>query len=60
MERSKLNKEKYLRRKKKAPESRLKLSSVFKEINRLRNEIKGVLISEQDLTQLSFQLVKRN
>jgi hypothetical protein len=58
MKRSKLNKEKYkiynLRRKgHKESVNRLKKRLIL-------NGIKGVVTSEQDQTQLSFQLVKRN
>ena len=59
MKRSKQNKENYLRRKG-APESMMELSSIFKEVNTLKNRIKGVMTSGQDSTQLSFQLVKKN
>ena len=38
--------------------STIELNPVFKAINRLRNEIKEVGTLGQDLTQLSFQLVK--
>lgn len=50
----------YKLRRKGAPGRKMKLSPVFKEINRFRNVIKGVVISGQDPTQLSFQVVKRN
>ena len=67
MKRKKLSKEKYKMyslRRKETPGSRLELKQ-SKEINRLKkslmlNGMKGVLISWQDPTQLSFQLVKRN
>lgn len=44
-----------------APGSEKELNPVFKEINRLNmlNGIKGVVILEQDPTQLSFYLLKR-
>ena len=35
-------------------ESGMKLNPVLKELNRIRNEIKRVITSEQDATQLSF------
>ena len=38
----------------------MKLNSLFKEINKLRNEIKVVVPSGQDPTQLSFQFVEKN
>lgn len=41
-------------------ESRMELNPVSNEMNRLRSEIKGAMISEQDLTKLSYQLVKSN
>ena len=68
MKRSKLSKEKYKMynlRRKGAPGSGMELSPVFKEIRRLEkslilNEIKEVVTSRQDPTQVSFQPVKRN
>ena len=51
MERRKLSKEKNLREKGE-PESGMELNSVFKEINRLNRKIKGMVMSEQDPTQL--------
>ena len=42
------------------PRCRMILSPVFKEINRLRNEVKRMVTSGQDSTQLSFQLVERS
>ena len=50
----------YNLRRKGASGSERELNSVFKEINRLRNGIKGKLISGQDPTQVNFQLVKRD
>lgn len=44
----------------KPSESRMELNPVSNEMNRLRSEIKGAMISEQDLTKLSYQLVKSN
>ena len=41
-------------------ESGMELNPVIKEIRTLRNKIKGVVISEQDFTHLSFQVVERN
>ena len=58
MKRSKLSREKYLRRKG-AAESGVELSPVFKII-RSGNGIKRVVTSGQDPTHLHFQLVKRN
>ena len=63
MKRSKLNKEKYkLYRlsRKEVPKSGMELSPAFKEINRLRSGIKGVVSSGEDPTQLSSHLVKSN
>lgn len=40
--------------------SRIYLSFVFKLINRLRNERKGVITSGQDPTLINFQLLKGN
>ena len=59
MKRNKLSTENYLRRKG-APESGVDLSSVFKDINGLRNGIKGIVTTGQDPTQLNFQLVRQN
>ena len=42
-----------------APGSGIELNPVFKEINRLRNGIKGVVTSGQDPTQLNFQYIKK-
>jgi hypothetical protein len=55
----------YNLRRKGAPGSGMELSPVFKEIRRLEkslilNEIKEVVTSRQDPTQVSFQPVKRN
>lgn len=44
----------------KPSESRMELNPVSNEMNRLRSEIKGAMISERDLTKLSYQLVKSN
>ena len=38
----------------------MKLNTLFKEINKLRNEIKEAVSSWQDPTQLSFQSVEKN
>lgn len=57
--RGKLNKEKHVQRNG-TPESGMELSSVFKEMNSLRNGIKEVMNPEKDPTQPHFQLVKRN
>lgn len=38
----------------------MELSPVFNEIKKLRNGIKGMGTSWQDLTQLGFQVLKRN
>lgn len=46
MKRSKLSKEKYLR--KRVPGSGIKLNFVFKEINGLINEINELVTSEED------------
>ena len=54
-EKEQLSKEKHLRRKG-TSESGMELNPVFKEINGLRNG----RTSGQDLTQLSFQLVRKN
>lgn len=40
--------------------SRMELRSLFKKMNRSKNEIKGVVTSGQRSTQLNFCLVKRN
>ena len=50
----------YNLKRKEVPKSGVDLSPVFNEINRLRDGIKGVLDSGQDLTQLNFQFVKSN
>jgi hypothetical protein len=55
----------YSLRRKWVPGSGMELNPIFKEMNRLKkslilNEVKGEETSGQDLTQLSFQLVKRN
>jgi hypothetical protein len=68
MKRSKLSKKKYKTyslRGEGTSESGMEVSSVFKEINRLKrslmpNGIKVVLVSGQDPTQLSLQLLRRN
>lgn len=44
----------------KPSESRMELNPVSNKMNRLRSETKGAMISEQDLTKLSYQLVKSN
>ena len=46
------------RLKKEAPGSRVEINPLFKEIKRLRNEIKGVLTSGQSPTQLRVKLVQ--
>ena len=51
---------KHALKRKTTPESGIELYSVFKEINSFKNGIKGIVISGQNLTQLYFQLVKRN
>ena len=45
---------------KKAPETGMELSPVFKETNRLRNGKNGVVTSCKNPTQKNFQFVKRN
>ena len=42
---------------KRTPGNRIALNPMFKEINGLRNGIKGVMTSGQDLTKRNFQLV---
>lgn len=62
MKRGKLSRVNYkmkILRRKRAPGSRMELSPIFKKINGSRNGIKGVVMSGQDPTQLSFQLVEK-
>ena len=60
MKRSRLSKQKHkmYRLRKGVSESRIQINPWFKEINRLRNRIKGVVTVGQDPIQLNFQLVK--
>ena len=50
----------YNLRRKGVPKSGIELTPMFKEINRLRNRVKGMVTSAQDPTQVNFLLVKRN
>ena len=42
-----------------APGNEMDLYPVFKEINRIRNGLKGVVTEGQDPILLSFQLIKK-
>lgn len=54
----------YTTRRKGAPENRMELNPMFKDMQNLKkswmlNGLKGVVTSGQDPTHVSFQLVKR-